>query len=221
MLDRCLVLFTKPAVPGRVKTRLIGDLTADEAAALHAAFQADLLERLVRGRFVLRIAWALEPCEEIPDAPAPGFRQRGNDLGERLLHGLGEVAGEFPYVAAVGSDHPELPLTQVEAAFETLDRGTDVVLGPTPDGGYYLLGVRSARLDPGLFSDLPWSTGRLFDETLARCHRLGLTTAVLEEVADVDRPEDLAALRHRLLSVPRPPCRRTAGLLRSLAGGRG
>src|SRR6476469_3519849 len=81
---RALLLFTKPAREGRVKTRLIGDLTAAEAAALHGAFLADLLDRLLDGDFELRIAWALEPGEEIPAGPWPGLRQEGSDLGERL-----------------------------------------------------------------------------------------------------------------------------------------
>src|SRR5436305_8455451 len=82
---RRLLLFTKPPRPGRVKTRLIGELTADEAARLHATFLEDLLARLRGGDFELRLAWALEADdadEEVPAGPVPGVRQQGSDLGE-------------------------------------------------------------------------------------------------------------------------------------------
>jgi glycosyltransferase A (GT-A) superfamily protein (DUF2064 family) len=73
--SRRLLLFTKPAREGRVKTRLIGDLTAAQAAALHTAFLEDLLDRLRGGDFELWLAWALDPEEEVPAGPLPGVRQ--------------------------------------------------------------------------------------------------------------------------------------------------
>ena len=86
--QRRLLLFTKPAREGRVKTRLIGDLTPAEAAALHTAFLEDLLDRLSGGIFDLRLAWALDPGEPVPGGPIPGVRQEGEDLGERLFRTL-------------------------------------------------------------------------------------------------------------------------------------
>ncbi len=157
----CALLYTKPARPGKVKTRLIGDraaggLTATAAAELHGAFLGDVVESLARGRFELRLAWALEPGDEDPGSGLPGaghpgsglpqeflgipgFRQRGEDLGERLFDGLCRAARRSELVAAVGSDHPELLPATVEDGFRRLAAGADVVLGPTPDGGYYLI----------------------------------------------------------------------------------
>ncbi|HEY4593451.1 MAG TPA: glycosyltransferase, partial [Thermoanaerobaculia bacterium] len=84
MSARRLLLFTKPAREGRVKTRLIGDLTPAQAAALHTAFLDDLLDRLrealLEGSFELRLAWALKPEEAVPSGPLPGVRQEGDDL---------------------------------------------------------------------------------------------------------------------------------------------
>src|SRR4051794_11259760 len=86
---RRLLLFTKPARAGQVKTRLIGDLTPAEAADLHAAFLLDLVDRLRGGDFELTLAWALDEAEELPAGPAPGaaplpgLRQSGADLGAR------------------------------------------------------------------------------------------------------------------------------------------
>ena len=120
--DRCLLVFTKPAVPGRVKTRLIGALTAEEAAALHAAFLADLLDRLQRRRLPCSASpgtWRrTSRCPRSPVAgPIAGERQVGRDLGARLFHALATAARDHRFVAAVGSDHPDLRLATVEAAF--------------------------------------------------------------------------------------------------------
>src|SRR5258708_16548309 len=84
---RRLLLFTKPAREGRVKTRLIGDLTPCQAAELHAAFLDDLLARLTGGSFALDLAWAVDPGEALPGDvwPGPGsVRQVGAGLGEPL-----------------------------------------------------------------------------------------------------------------------------------------
>ena len=169
--SRRLLLFTKPAREGRVKTRLIGDLTAAAAAALHAAFLADLLARLRQGDFDLRLAWALEPGEALPAAPVPGVRQEGESLGERLYRALAAAAGEagVTAVAALGSDHPTLPLALVHRAFERVEAGADVVLGPAEDGGYYLIALSAGAVAPRLFAEIAWSTGAVLAETLARC----------------------------------------------------
>ena len=212
----CLLLFTKPAIPGRVKTRLIGALTAAEAASLHAAFLQDLVSRLEgSSRFALRLAWALEPGEEVPAGPLAGVRQEGGDLGERLHRALEQAAGEHPFVAAVGSDHPRLSRERVEEAFDLLAAGASVVLGPAEDGGYYLIGVRREALSPRLFAEVPWSGVRVLETTLARCAELGLAPRLLAPEADVDTPEDLARLAGELAAAPAASCPRTASLLAS------
>jgi rSAM/selenodomain-associated transferase 1 len=196
--QRRLLLFTKPAREGRVKTRLIGDLSPAEAAALHTAFLEDLLDRLRDGSFDLRLAWALDPGEPIPAGAFPGVRQEGEDLGERLFRTLSAAAEEAPAVAALGSDHPTLPIEVVHEAFEILEAGADAVLGPAEDGGYYLIALRAAAVVPRLFEGIAWSTDRVFPETLARCRELGLRVELLPRASDVDTPEDLHRLALRM-----------------------
>jgi uncharacterized protein len=210
--QRRLLLFTKPARAGRVKTRLIGDLTPAEAAELHAAFVDDLVARLARGSFELRLAWALDPGEAIPEAAVPGVRQSGAGLGERLYRALADAAAEAPFVAALGSDHPTLPLDLVHLAFARLEAGAPVVLGPAEDGGYYLIALAAAALSPLLFADVDWSTDRVFPQTLARCRELGLEPALLPRAADVDTPADLRRLAAQLATGDLG-CPRTRALL--------
>lgn len=206
-MRRLLLLYSKPAIPGRVKTRLAPVLGADGAAELHAAFVHDVVSGLVVGDFDLRLMWALDdaatgepPLNLLPPNARhlDWWRQQGRDLGERLFLGLEAAAAEAPYVAAVGSDHPEIDTTQVEDAFRRLEAGADVALGPVPDGGYYLIALRRHAVQRGLFDDIPWSTREVFERTRQRCRQLGLHLAVLPAGHDIDVAEDLEALIHRL-----------------------
>jgi hypothetical protein len=240
---RCLLLFTKPARPGYVKTRLTrgpGALTPRQAAELHAAFLGDLAARLLpatgRGEMRLRVAWALEDGEPLPDllatvapvgelAAPPGaaldaVRQEGADLGARLFHALAAAAQTHPGgVAAVGSDHPTLPLGRVRRAFHLLADGSDVVLGPADDGGYYLIALRRAALRRRLFEDVPWSTGGVLAATEARCRELGLRLARLPEGRDVDDPPDLDRLAARLATGGAEPASGPAPVRAGATGG--
>jgi rSAM/selenodomain-associated transferase 1 len=221
--DRHLLLFTKPAREGRVKTRLIGDLTPAQAAALHAAFLDDLLDRVETGRFTLTLAWALDLDDDVPEGPFPGLRQRGGDLGERLYTALAAAAEGGASVAALGSDHPTLPVAFIHRAFELLEDATDatdavdVVLGPAEDGGYYLIALRAAAVSRRLFEEVVWSTDQVFPVTLERCRELGLRVALLPTASDVDTPEDLRRLAATLAADPGDAlgCPRTRALLRA------
>ncbi len=216
----CVLVYTKPARPGRVKTRLVGDragggLSAAAAAELHGAFLGDVVESLRRGRFELRLAWALEPGDRDPEAflGVPGFRQRGEDLGARLDHGLRRAARRCELVAAVGSDHPELAPATVEDGLRRLAAGADVVLGPTPDGGYYLIGLRRDALRRELFDGIAWSTESVLAETLERCRELGLSVELLPAGHDVDVADDLRRLALRLGAAEGTVAPRTRALL--------
>lgn len=210
--DACLLLFAKPPRAGAVKTRLIhARLPPARAAELYEAFLRDLQERLESGPFDLRIVWAMEDRETVPEGMGDGWRQRGDDLGERLFHALHDAAADHELVAAVGADHPDLPLERVQEAFAELRRGRPMVLGPSRDGGYYLVGLRAAAVDRRLFSGIAWSTAGVLRATLSRARDLGLDPALLPEEADVDRPDDLERLVERLENGREAP--RTAALL--------
>jgi rSAM/selenodomain-associated transferase 1 len=222
---RRLILYTKPAIPGRVKTRLVGELSPAETAALHAAFLDDVAERLLRaeagGELELWSAWALEEGEALPAGPGRPIRQEGPGLGERLFRGLSMAArepmerGGAEAVAALGSDHPTVRPETVRGAFDRLAAGADAVLGPSRDGGYYLIGLRPEAVRPELFAAVPWSSERVLEETLARADTLGLAVELLEPGSDVDTPDDLRRLARELAGDPATAalCPRTRDLL--------
>lgn len=208
----CLLLFTKPARPGWVKTRLVGARVGErtlgerDAAALHAALLGDVAARLgeVAGEaYRLRVAWDLAPGETLPPLPpelagraaVDATRQRGRDLGDRLFRALDAAAREHPVVAAVGSDHPTLSLAAVRGALAALAAAeADLALGPSLDGGYFLIALRREALSPRLFAEIDWSTERVYAQTNERCRELGLRVVELPAARDVDRGEDVTAL---------------------------
>jgi uncharacterized protein len=204
-----------------VKTRLIGALAAREAAELHSAFVRDLAERLRGAQFETRVAWALDPDDTVPDGPVPGAslglpgtRQEGADLGERLHRALAAAAAGGGAVAAVGSDHPDLPVQRIEDAFTRIESGAAAVLGPATDGGYYLIALAPAAVHPRLFSGIAWSTREVLSSTLERCRELGLDARLLPPESDVDTPDDLRRLAASLIAGDRG-CPRTRALLAS------
>lgn len=211
-VERLLLVYAKPPVPGRVKTRLIGALGAGRAAELQEALLRDLLEGLHGGSFEVELRWALAAGEEPPDLGLPWAAQEGAGLGERLWSGLAAAAAPGRLVGAVGGDLPDLPRARVEEAFRRLEREADLVLGPSADGGYYLVAARPAAVRRELFAGIPWSTTEVYSMTVARCRELGLRLASLPEAADVDTPADLAQLAQRL-SATGAPAPRTRALL--------
>lgn len=202
----CLVLFTKAARPGRVKTRLVGTLTAQQTAALHDAFVDDVASSLRQGAFQLTVAWGSDDggLGDLPSSLGglPAEPQHPGDLGQRLAHGLASVARRFESVAAVGSDHPEMHPDTVNEAFEHLEHGADVVIVPADDGGYVLIAVRREALRPELFQGIPWSTSEVLARTTDRCHELGLRLHLMPEGHDIDLHEDLLALVDRMRRDP-------------------
>lgn len=222
-----VVLFSKPSVPGRVKTRLAPRVGADGAARLHRAFLEDVVAA-VRGEPALElvVAWAptdgdspadvAPPPVQLPDLGVPTRDQGPGDLGQRLLRVLsGEARGGRP-VAAIGSDRPELEAAELLAAFGALDGGADVAIGPARDGGYWALALAAHAVRRELFEDVAWGGPNVLETTLERCARLGLVVRLLDIGEDCDTPQDLERLVQRLQCEPSERCPATRAALADL-----
>ena len=182
--------MAKAPVAGRSKTRLCPPLDADQAATLAAAALADTLQAVAwtpAARRVLVLDG--EPGPWLPD----GFEliaQRGEDFNERLRHAVRAVGGAL---LVVGMDTPQLTRALLTGALARLDEpATDAVLGPTVDGGYWAIGLASA--DPAVFDGVAMSTDRTGADQRARLEELGLRTATLETLRDVDTFDDATAV---------------------------
>ena len=193
MSDRLLV-FVKAPRPGEVKTRLARDVGAEPAAALHRAMAARVLERTrpPSGSYT-RVVFHAPPDAEAEVARwLPGetlVPQSPGDLGARMAAAFEwAFAGGAARVVLIGTDTPDLAAADIVSALEAL-RASDVVVGPSLDGGYYLVGL--ARPCPGIFADISWSTPAVLGETLARAEALDLKVAPRPVRGDIDTLEDL------------------------------
>jgi uncharacterized protein len=198
-------LFARLPVAGEAKTRLVPPLTARQAAALSIAFFEDvaaMLESLPDLERTLFVSGSAEGQEALAAFERPGWSkvaQVEGDLGSRMSAAFAALLAHGAPALLVGSDHPDLPAGCVSEALDSLTR-SDVALGPTADGGYYLLGVRApvGRLLEGI----AWSTSRAAGETEARFAAIGRTVARLSPWHDVDTWEDARALFRRLGGAP-------------------
>jgi rSAM/selenodomain-associated transferase 1 len=187
MSDVALVVIAKAPVPGRAKTRLCPPFTPGGAAALAAAALADTL-RAVAATPARRRILALDGAWE-----APGFEvipQTGDGLGERLGEAL--VAAGGPALV-VGMDTPQLsPALLARAGARLVEPGVDAVLGPAADGGYWTIGLEAP--DRLVFQGVPMSSPHTCATQRRRLEQLGLTTAWLPPLRDVDTIEDARAV---------------------------
>ncbi|HEY7140437.1 MAG TPA: TIGR04282 family arsenosugar biosynthesis glycosyltransferase [Methylomirabilota bacterium] len=212
--------MAKVPIAGEVKTRLCPPLRPDQAAELARCFLEDRVEQLGALPGSDRLV-AFTPPEREPELrrllPA-GLRllpQAGADLGARMEQILSTLLAEgYAGAIAVGTDTPTLPTAYLEQACVALRRdAADVILGPSEDGGYYLVGLRTPA--PELFVSMPWSAATVCAETLARARAGGRRVLVLPRWFDVDRAADLARLgRAPARGAHRP--RRTLALLAGL-----
>lgn len=202
MVKVCVIVFAKNPVPNQVKTRLVPTLSPEQAATLYTAFFTDGCEVLAK-LLGVDIIIAYTPAEARSDLQALigddvlYIPQTGADLGERLASAT-QWATEQGYtkIVLVGSDSPTLPIAYVSKAFTLLD-SRDVAIGPSTDGGYYLIGFSATNIAttvPFIFEEIAWSTADVFQQTVARIQSLKATIGLLPPWYDIDTAEDLAFL---------------------------
>ena len=219
-MSTALIVFAKAPIPGEVKTRLCPPLDPDEAASLHGTLVLDAVER-AKG-----LAGASLYVAGAPDLAHPFFKvlegrygakllpQRGPDLGARMKWAMQDAFEQGAEdVLLTGTDLPTLPRARLMESL-TLIKKHDVVLGPTADGGYYLIGLR--KMVPALFEGIGWSTASVFADTKKKIEDAGLSLGLLPECRDLDTLEDLKAFIG-LCGKDRAMTKRTEGALRLLA----
>jgi uncharacterized protein len=197
-----VAVFARAVVKGKTKTRLIPALGPDGAAEFHRALVSDTLRKVAKlkgnsARYLFTAGGPL-PGEMVPPA-FESRRQQGRDLAQRLQRAFQQLLRQHPRVVVIGTDSPALTTEMLRLALDEL-RTTDAVLGPCPDGGYYLVGLR--RTCPGLFSGVRMGTEFALDDTLRSLLEHGLSCSVLEPCPDVDLPQDLAGLKKSLTKNP-------------------
>jgi rSAM/selenodomain-associated transferase 1 len=194
-----LVVMAKAPIPGSVKTRLMPVFSAPQAAALARALLVDQLEHLRAFRNAdLYLAFtplgARRSIRRLTPTRFEIFPQRGVGLGARMQNSFATLfAKGYKRIVLIGGDLPPVPLTDLAQAFADLDHPRpSAVLGPSLDGGYYLIGLN--RDQPALFHRMIWSHDRVFAQTLEKLEVSGVRSKQLRPWFDVDTIDDVRRL---------------------------
>ena len=211
--ERALIIMAKAPRAGHVKTRLAASLPAEAVVDLYRCMIEDTLD-LAHSISTDAVAIVC-PTPDVSDLARwlPGIEIVGQQ-GEGLSAGLVSafrifIERGYRRVVALDGDSPQIPPETLEKAFRLLD-GADVAVGPTIDGGYYLVGSTTAR--PELFDTQRMGTGSALDSLIATARGLGLRVALTETGYDVDEAEDLARLARELRLFPHRALRTAAWL---------
>lgn len=206
-----VILFVKAPIPGQVKTRLARKLGGQAAVRLYKCFVNDLVKKIESAGLHLYIFY------DPPDAEAAirawlgcnrfCFPQKGKDLGERMSLAFQQTfSGGVQRAVLIGSDLPDLPAEIIANALTALNE-SPAVIGPSKDGGYYLIGFRPSSFRTDVFEDIPWSSERVLSATLDRFAKTGIPFWTAPEWNDIDTPEDIAMLIKSLTKNPNSaPC---------------
>lgn len=208
-----LAVMAKAPRAGKVKTRLSPPLTLEQSAALNICFLQDTTQNIAEvsasGQSAGIISYTPIGDEAaFDDLLPPSFQlipQRGENFGERLFHAAEDLLHcGYGSVCLIDSDSPTVPAAAFEQAVADLARpGDRIVLGPSQDGGYYLIGLKHSH--PELFANINWSTSTVFSETMVAAESVGIETVTLPLWYDVDDGPTLAFLSSELLANTPPP----------------
>jgi uncharacterized protein len=197
----CILLFVKYPTKGQVKHRLAANLAEEIVLELYRAFVKDTLSTLqhIETNLLICISpgyaqkkfqnWLGENYTFVP--------QKGKDLGERMKNSFGSAFQHgFRRVVLIGSDSPDLPKTFLHNALAEL-QNHDIVLGPSSDGGYYLIGFQNSTFEPSIFDGIHWSSPTVFQETIENIKKTNHGLSLLPMWSDVDTIDDLKNLVRR------------------------
>ena len=210
-MKQAVICFTRVPRPGQTKTRLMPRLSEEQCARLHWAFLRDLAEIYSTVDADLLVAHTPDPDWEALKGVFPKavfFPQEGPDLGAKMNHALNfALARGYETCVLTGSDLPLMTGDHLLSGFDALETA-DVTLGPTADGGYYLVGVKAPA--PYLFENQTYGAGSVFDNAVAAVLAAGKSFRPALACDDVDTPEDLQKLIQHL-----DPNSHTAACLRT------
>ena len=182
-------LFARPPLEGRVKTRLIPDIGARSATAIYQHCLQRNIELIRNCAFDYQI-WLSEPSSHPLFKDEPVKLQHGDSLGERMLHALSSALNDgYTKTLLIGSDCIEITHPLLQRVCAKLDPH-ELVFIPAIDGGYVLIAARRS-IHSELFNDIDWSTDRVLRQTLEKAMQLGIPTALLNPLRDIDTVADL------------------------------
>jgi uncharacterized protein len=223
-VDNALVILTKAPEPGQSKTRLVPPLSFEETAELARALLLDQLQNLARFTAAqLFIAFtppsAANFFETLLSHEGSCFSQQGYSLGDRMRHAFEVLFSRgFSRVLLIGGDLPAVPLETLDDAVAVLEnKNSEVVLGPSLDGGYYLVGM--SRLIPEIFEGILWSRPDVLTLTTAKLVALERKYKLISPWYDIDTIDDLQHLKSHIAAAPAGFMKNTLALLQKFKQG--
>lgn len=191
MNKNAIILFTKNPELGKVKTRLARTIGDDNALAVYKKLlihTRTIVSPLKADKFVF-YSNEITLDDDWSNDDFIKKVQSGDDLGERMSYAFQSVFKlGYQNICIIGSDCYELNTAIIDTAFEHLNKN-DVVIGPTFDGGYYLLGMKTFYAD--FFENKVWSTETVYEDTISNFKSLNLSNAILTKLTDIDEEKDL------------------------------
>ena len=191
-----LIVFAREPRAGKVKTRLAARLGGHAAADIYARLLSRTLDLAERSRFRKRYLFAADTLEidyfaaRLAAETWQVRTQCQGDIGQRMHRAIESVLPHHEFVVLIGSDIADSEIDDLDQAWTLLScESSAAVVGPSADGGYWLIGLRESQ--PIIFHEIPWSTDGVFQTTVSRLENLGLEVSCLAPRHDVDEVEDL------------------------------
>ena len=186
-----LIIFIKNPALGKVKTRLAKTVGDEKALEIYLELSRITRDNASILKNIQPYVFYSDFINKNDDWSNEIFEKRvqsGEDLGDRMLNAFNEILQQHKHVCIIGSDCPTLSVDILNQSFDLL-QNHDFVVGPSTDGGYYLLGISSTKYD-FLFENMEWSTETVLSETLHRIAQNDKTIALLPYLTDVDEEKD-------------------------------
>ena len=200
---KALILMTRIPVPGKTKTRLMDVFTGEKCAGIHKCFLLDLFNIInyIKDDVDIFLTYTPEGNLNIIQDIIPNyikcFPQTGDDLGARMGNAIGKVFDTgYKEAILIGSDIPDIQPYELLDAFSILENN-DICLGPTFDGGYYLVGMK--KLHKEIFDkELKWGKKSVLEGTIDIANNMGLSVGLAAKHMDIDTKEDLIKFKKKV-----------------------
>jgi len=192
-----IVQFCKAPIPGKVKTRMLSKLSEQESCDLHKKLALRVYENVstLKNNIDYQL-WVSSKHDWFKVWPKidmhKTFVQQGESLGDKLRFTAEQQLKYYDFLIFSGSDCPFIAPDHIESVISYMRNGKDLVFIPAIDGGYVLIAVKKESLS--VFDNISWGTEKVLKQSIDNAKELGLNYALLDEQADIDRPEDLARL---------------------------
>ncbi len=186
-----LIIFIKNPALGKVKTRLAKTVGNENALEIYLELSRITRDSTSILKNIQPYVFYSDFIDKNDDWSNEIFKKRvqsGEDLGDRMSNAFHEILEQHQHVCIIGSDCPTLSVDILNQSFDLL-QNHDFVVGPSTDGGYYLLGISSEKYE-FLFKNMEWSTENVLSETLQRIAENEKTVALLPALTDVDEERD-------------------------------